>query len=203
MFRRVQPGHGGSAGGQLLAEVQARAPQQLGAPEGDALYADTLRQVLATQDGCRCGNRLWSVLHEARIDGRKLNEVVRQAEALLGPTRSAKIPPQEGVRSRLVQPETQRTLHLLRSLAHLIGRTRAICQEGQPAGQLCGHLRCAPAVEPSCDQCASTTVELELSAPHLPPREVRVGVAEGAEQHVLRVRRAVQRHRRIAASVDL
>mmetsp|Transcript_77216 Transcript_77216/g.239923 ORF Transcript_77216/g.239923 Transcript_77216/m.239923 type:complete len:337 (-) Transcript_77216:728-1738(-) len=200
---RMQARHGGSTRSQLPTQVQVRAAEELGLPAGDVLEADALRQVLAAQHRRRRGDGLRPVLGELGVDHGELDEVVRQAEALLRPARLAQVTAQEGVGSGPVQPEAQHLLHLVGRGAHVLGGAGAVCHEGQPRSQLRIALLPAPAVEPSRGQGASDTRELELSPLHAPPRQVRVCVAEGAEKHVLGVRRTVQGHGSVAPSVNL
>mmetsp|Transcript_8188 Transcript_8188/g.25486 ORF Transcript_8188/g.25486 Transcript_8188/m.25486 type:complete len:596 (+) Transcript_8188:70-1857(+) len=200
---RMQARHGGSTRSQLPTQVQVRAAEELGLPAGDVLEADALRQVLAAQHRRRRGDGLRPVLGELGVDHGELDEVVRQAEALLRPARLAQVTAQEGVGSGPVQPEAQHLLHLVGRGAHVLGGAGAVCHEGQPRSQLRIALLPAPAVEPSRGQGASDPDELKLRPPDAPQGEVGVKVAEGAEQEVLRVRLAVQCHGRIAARVHL
>mmetsp|Transcript_8187 Transcript_8187/g.25481 ORF Transcript_8187/g.25481 Transcript_8187/m.25481 type:complete len:596 (+) Transcript_8187:70-1857(+) len=200
---RMQARHGGSTRSQLPTQVQVRAAEELGLPAGDVLEADALRQILAAENGCCCCKGLRPVPGELGVNHSELDEVVSQAEALLCPARLPQVAAQEGVRRRLVHLEAQLLLHLARHVPHVLGGARTVRHEGQPRGQLRVTLLCTPAVESGRCQGAGHAGELKLRPPHVVHREVYVEVCEGAEEEVLGVRLAVQRHRRVAARVHL
>mmetsp|Transcript_62450 Transcript_62450/g.177360 ORF Transcript_62450/g.177360 Transcript_62450/m.177360 type:complete len:489 (+) Transcript_62450:333-1799(+) len=203
MLRGMHARHRGGAGGQLRLQVHARAAEELRLPRRDVLEADALGHVLAAQDRGRGGDGLRPVLQEVWVDGRELNEVVGQAEALLSPARLPQVPPQEGVGRWLVHPEAEGPLDLQRRLAHVVGAADAVSDESEPGGQLEVLFGAALPVEARRGQGARHADQLQLGPLHTPGREVGVDVAEGSEEHVLGVCLSVQRHGCVAAGVDL
>mmetsp|Transcript_35029 Transcript_35029/g.100027 ORF Transcript_35029/g.100027 Transcript_35029/m.100027 type:complete len:351 (+) Transcript_35029:320-1372(+) len=200
----MEPCHRRRARRKFLLQVNLRAPKEHCLPTRDVVDADALRQVLPAQDGCCGSDRLRPVLQEAGVDGRQLDQVVCQAEALVRPASLPQISAQEGVGRGLVQFEAQRLVNPARRLVDLTARARPIRHEGKPRGQF-GAVACVvgAAAEAGHHQHAGDAGELQLGAPRAPAREVDIHEAEGAEEQVLRVGLVVERNGRIAAVVDL
>mmetsp|Transcript_89362 Transcript_89362/g.253200 ORF Transcript_89362/g.253200 Transcript_89362/m.253200 type:complete len:312 (+) Transcript_89362:592-1527(+) len=195
--------HGCATRGKLLLEIYVRTAQQFGLPAGNGANVDALRQVLSAQDSCCCSHYLWPVSQEHRVDRRDLDEVVRQAKALLGPARPAQVPAQERVHRGLVHRVPEDPVHLLDGVPHAAGGARALRDEVQPRGQLRAVLRARAGVEPRGRQHAGDAGELELGAPDVLPRQVGVQVDERAEEQVLGVQHRVEGHRHVDPGQDL
>mmetsp|Transcript_105495 Transcript_105495/g.275468 ORF Transcript_105495/g.275468 Transcript_105495/m.275468 type:complete len:335 (-) Transcript_105495:412-1416(-) len=203
LLRGVQVGQGRYAGAQLAVEVDVRAAQQLHLPARHLLHRNAVSQVLAAEHCSRRSNHLRPVHQERRVCDGELDQVVGQAEALLGPARAAQEAAQERVDGGLVEAGAQRLAHLAQSLPDLLHRARAVGDEGEPSGQRRVVVRLAGWIEPGRGQRARHARQLQLGPLHAPAREVGVHVAEGAEEHVLGIRGAVQRHGRVDAGVHL
>mmetsp|Transcript_55813 Transcript_55813/g.154527 ORF Transcript_55813/g.154527 Transcript_55813/m.154527 type:complete len:275 (+) Transcript_55813:81-905(+) len=203
VLERMHTSHGGCAGRQLPAQVRLGAAQEPRLPAWHVLDANALREVLAAEDRGRCGESLRPVGKEISVNGRKLDEVVCQAEALLRPPGLAQVAPQERVSRGLVQAEAQDLVHLACPSTNLMVSAGPICHEGQPGGQLRVLSSILRAVNHSRGQRAGHARELQFAPRHVAQREVGIHVAESAEEHLLRIAITVQCRRCTAAVVDL
>mmetsp|Transcript_131229 Transcript_131229/g.356278 ORF Transcript_131229/g.356278 Transcript_131229/m.356278 type:complete len:335 (-) Transcript_131229:680-1684(-) len=203
LLRGVQVGQGRYAGAQLAVEVDVRAAQQLHLPARHLLHRNAVSQVLAAEHCSRRSNHLRPVHQERRVCDGELDQVVGQAEALLGPARAAQEAAQERVDGGLVEAGAQRLAHLAQSLPDLLHRARAVGDEGEPGGELQVVLHVALAVPANGQQRAGHAHQLELGPLHGVPRDVGVHVPVGAEQHVLRVRQPVCRKGHLHPGVHL
>mmetsp|Transcript_105484 Transcript_105484/g.275426 ORF Transcript_105484/g.275426 Transcript_105484/m.275426 type:complete len:286 (-) Transcript_105484:393-1250(-) len=203
LLGRMKARHGRDAPCQLGLEVDLRVLEQLRFPTRCPLHADALRGILPAQHRSSGGGGLWPEREKCRIQRRELDEVVREAETLLGPPGAPQVAPQERVHGGLMQAEAQHRVHLARRRTHLRGRARAVGDEGEPGGELQVVLHVALAVPANGQQRAGHAHQLELGPLHGVPRDVGVHVPVGAEQHVLRVRQPVCRKGHLHPGVHL
>mmetsp|Transcript_15215 Transcript_15215/g.53432 ORF Transcript_15215/g.53432 Transcript_15215/m.53432 type:complete len:509 (+) Transcript_15215:339-1865(+) len=179
-----------------------RALKQLRLPAQHEPHGDTLWHVLAAQNGGCRGDSLRSVHEYQLVHGGELDEIVRQAEALLRPARPPQVSAQKGVGSGLVQLEAERLSDRIRLAAHLLLSVGPISQRSQATCQLFVLERSA-GLQLGGHDGASDADELVLRVLQGVLGEVGVDVAEGAEQHALGVQSSIQRPWSVDAGVHL
>mmetsp|Transcript_88571 Transcript_88571/g.223033 ORF Transcript_88571/g.223033 Transcript_88571/m.223033 type:complete len:249 (+) Transcript_88571:389-1135(+) len=202
MLGQVHPRHCSSTRRQLLLHVDNRGLEQLHLPIAHVTDADALCNVLPTH--CRCSrcHYLWPERQEGHLKCSKFNEVVCEAEALLGPACLPQVPSQEGIRCRPVQLAAQRLMDFPSFFRYLFAGASAVRHESQPIRQIL-KLILSVLVKPRSGQGAGDTSKLELDTPNWSRCKVNVQVGKCTEQHVLWIGSTVKSQGSVQACVNL
>mmetsp|Transcript_105482 Transcript_105482/g.275418 ORF Transcript_105482/g.275418 Transcript_105482/m.275418 type:complete len:215 (-) Transcript_105482:560-1204(-) len=132
LLGRMKARHGRDAPCQLGLEVDLRVLEQLRFPTRCPLHADALRGILPAQHRSSGGGGLWPEREKCRIQRRELDEVVREAETLLGPPGPAQEPAEERVDRWGAESEAQHVLDLADHGLHVSDGACVVGHQAEP-----------------------------------------------------------------------